>query len=232
MTKLVKCLQIFQSLFYEVSAVLLYSTVSCCLQIRALWHWKSLFPVCTKMQMGSFYNVCAVYTSMLRNSLRSRSWGGGSGCSYRVERCQIIKVSVRPLFCTCKLFNLAVRSWLQYVTWAWSSSVEVQLWFLWECYLPEARFWVVYIAVNIHTKVELKTVVIVHGNTLCFLCWYFDMSMNGCQEGGGSIELKPCLTHTPAVAATLGPAASEWTVGTRAGCSVSNPILCLSFSPL
>ncbi|CAK9193215.1 unnamed protein product [Sphagnum troendelagicum] len=70
-----------------------------------------------------------MYTSMLRNSLRSRSWGGGSGCSYRVERCQIIK------------------------------------------------------------------------------------------EGGGSIELKPCLTHTPAVAATLSPAASEWTVSTRAGCS-------------
>ncbi|CAK9256354.1 unnamed protein product [Sphagnum jensenii] len=70
-----------------------------------------------------------MYTSMPRNSLRSRSWGGGSGCSYRVERCQIIK------------------------------------------------------------------------------------------EGGGSIELKPCLTHTPAVAATLSPAASEWTVSTRAGCS-------------
>jgi hypothetical protein len=81
-----------------------------------------------------------MYTSMLRNSLRSRSWGGGSGCSYRVERCQIIK------------------------------------------------------------------------------------------EGGGSIELKPCLTHTPAVAATLSPAASEWTVSTRAGCSVSNPIPCLLFT--
>ncbi|CAK9189453.1 unnamed protein product [Sphagnum troendelagicum] len=34
------------------------------------------------------------YTSMLRNSLRSRAWGGGSGCSYRVELCQIIKACV------------------------------------------------------------------------------------------------------------------------------------------
>jgi hypothetical protein len=36
------------------------------------------------------------YTSMLRNSLRSRAWGGGSGCSYRVESCRIIKVGVEP----------------------------------------------------------------------------------------------------------------------------------------
>jgi hypothetical protein len=33
---------------------------------------------------------------MLRNSLRSRAWGGGSGCSYRVESCRIIKVGVEP----------------------------------------------------------------------------------------------------------------------------------------
>jgi len=57
------------------------------------------------------------------------------------------------------------------------------------------------------------------------------MSMNGCQAGGGSIELKPCLKNTPDVAATLGPAALEWTVSTRAACSVSNPILHLSCSP-
>jgi hypothetical protein len=78
-TKLVKCLHIFQSLFYEVWVILLRSTISYYLQITALWHQKSLFPNCIKMQMGLFYNVCAMYTSMLRNNLRSCSWGRGSG---------------------------------------------------------------------------------------------------------------------------------------------------------
>ncbi|XP_024382608.1 uncharacterized protein [Physcomitrium patens] len=32
-----------------------------------------------------------MYTSTLRNSIRSRAWGGGSGCSYNVERCRIVK---------------------------------------------------------------------------------------------------------------------------------------------
>jgi hypothetical protein len=50
--------------------------------------------------------VCAAYTSMLRNSLRSRAWGGGSGCSYRVERCQIIKACVLiPFFGIFKTRN-------------------------------------------------------------------------------------------------------------------------------
>eukprot|EP01018_Ginkgo_biloba_P023775 Gb_35031 [translate_table: standard] len=31
------------------------------------------------------------YTSTLRNSVRSRAWGAASGCSYRVERCRIMK---------------------------------------------------------------------------------------------------------------------------------------------
>ncbi|CAK7328566.1 unnamed protein product [Dovyalis caffra] len=31
------------------------------------------------------------YTSMLRNNVRSRAWGAGIGCSYRVERCCIMK---------------------------------------------------------------------------------------------------------------------------------------------
>ncbi|KAJ0266118.1 hypothetical protein HA466_0001680 [Hirschfeldia incana] len=31
------------------------------------------------------------YTSKLRNNVRSRSWGAGIGCSYRVERCYILK---------------------------------------------------------------------------------------------------------------------------------------------
>ncbi|CAF2355240.1 unnamed protein product [Brassica napus] len=31
------------------------------------------------------------YTSKLRNNVRSRSWGAGIGCSYKVERCYILK---------------------------------------------------------------------------------------------------------------------------------------------
>lgn len=31
------------------------------------------------------------YTSKLRNNVRSRAWGAGIGCSYRVERCYIVK---------------------------------------------------------------------------------------------------------------------------------------------
>ncbi|CAE6091563.1 unnamed protein product [Arabidopsis arenosa] len=31
------------------------------------------------------------YTSKLRNNVRSRAWGAGIGCSYRVERCYILK---------------------------------------------------------------------------------------------------------------------------------------------
>jgi len=73
----------------------------------------------------------------------------------------------------------------------------------------------VYIAINIHTKVELKTLVIVHGDTLCFFCWYFDMSMSGCHAEGGSIELKPCLTHIPIIIITLGPIALEWIVSIK-----------------
>lgn len=33
------------------------------------------------------------YTSEQRNNVRSRAWGAGSGCSYRVEKCCIVKVT-------------------------------------------------------------------------------------------------------------------------------------------
>lgn len=32
------------------------------------------------------------YISTLRNNVRSRAWGAAIGCSYRVERCCIVKV--------------------------------------------------------------------------------------------------------------------------------------------
>lgn len=38
------------------------------------------------------------YPSKLRNNVRSRAWGAGIGCSYRVERCCIVKVTL--LACT------------------------------------------------------------------------------------------------------------------------------------
>ena len=37
------------------------------------------------------------YISTLRNNVRSRAWGAAIGCSYRVERCCIVKVVSEPL---------------------------------------------------------------------------------------------------------------------------------------
>uniref|UniRef100_A0A6N2M3U4 Uncharacterized protein n=1 Tax=Salix viminalis TaxID=40686 RepID=A0A6N2M3U4_SALVM len=39
----------------------------------------------------SYMLLSECYTSMLRNNVRSRAWGAGIGCSYRVERCCIVK---------------------------------------------------------------------------------------------------------------------------------------------
>ncbi|XP_057491869.1 uncharacterized protein LOC130777489 [Actinidia eriantha] len=69
------------------------------------------------------------YTSTLRNNVRSRAWGAAIGCSYRVERCCIVK------------------------------------------------------------------------------------------EGGGTIDLEPCLTHTSTLEPTLAPVAVEHTMTTRAAAS-------------
>ncbi|CDP21106.1 unnamed protein product, partial [Coffea canephora] len=38
------------------------------------------------------------YLSMLRNNVRSRSWGAAIGCSYRVERCCVVKVRILTIF--------------------------------------------------------------------------------------------------------------------------------------
>lgn len=44
------------------------------------------------------------YNSTLRNNVRSRAWGAAIGCSYRVERCCIVKVvSVHFHVCLCAL---------------------------------------------------------------------------------------------------------------------------------
>ena len=41
--------------------------------------------------------VISGYISTLRNNIRSRAWGAAIGCSYRVERCCIVKVVSEPL---------------------------------------------------------------------------------------------------------------------------------------
>lgn len=43
------------------------------------------------------------YVSTLRNNVRSRAWGAAIGCSYRVERCCIVKVLITPF--TMELFK-------------------------------------------------------------------------------------------------------------------------------
>lgn len=41
--------------------------------------------------------VTSGYISTLRNNVRSRAWGAAIGCSYRVERCCIVKVVSKDL---------------------------------------------------------------------------------------------------------------------------------------
>lgn len=43
------------------------------------------------------------YVSTLRNNVRSRAWGAAIGCSYRVERCCIVKVLITSF--TMELFK-------------------------------------------------------------------------------------------------------------------------------
>ena len=55
----------------------------CVLTIHALLVWT----------FNTVTLICALgYISMLRNNVRSRAWGAGIGCSYRVEHCCIVKV--------------------------------------------------------------------------------------------------------------------------------------------
>jgi hypothetical protein len=49
--------------------------------------------------------------------------------------------------------------------------------------------------------------------------WLLDV-----QQGGGTVELEPCLNRTPQVSPTLAPAASERTVTTRAASSVNTSL--------
>jgi len=53
---------------------------------------------CLYQLVGSPFPFTADYTSTLRNNVRSRAWGAGIGCSFRVERCCIVKVEHFPVF--------------------------------------------------------------------------------------------------------------------------------------
>lgn len=52
--------------------------------------------------------VISGYISTLRNNVRSRAWGAAIGCSYRVERCCIVKVvseSLQSLLLSFAIFT-------------------------------------------------------------------------------------------------------------------------------
>ncbi|CAD6209070.1 unnamed protein product [Miscanthus lutarioriparius] len=58
------------------------------------------------------------YTSTLRNNVRSRAWGAGIGCSFRIERCCIVKkgggtIDLEQRLATHQLWSLLLlRLWL------------------------------------------------------------------------------------------------------------------------
>ncbi|XP_058110960.1 uncharacterized protein LOC131253823 isoform X2 [Magnolia sinica] len=57
------------------------------------------------------------YTSTLRNNVRSRAWGAAIGCSYRVERCCIVKNALRQQRFVREVtiqYNLCNEPWVKY----------------------------------------------------------------------------------------------------------------------
>lgn len=57
-----------------------------------LWIGFILFLDCTLVLIDSMSLNFSGYNSTLRNNVRSRAWGAAIVCSYRVERCCIVKV--------------------------------------------------------------------------------------------------------------------------------------------
>lgn len=61
--------------------------------ITIIFNTSFFFPLNLKLQSKFFNHVTSGYISTLRNNVRSRAWGGAAnGCSYRIERCCIVKV--------------------------------------------------------------------------------------------------------------------------------------------
>ncbi|XP_059656216.1 uncharacterized protein LOC132303126 isoform X3 [Cornus florida] len=57
------------------------------------------------------------YISTLRNNVRSRAWGAAIGCSYRVERCCIVKNALRQQRFVREVtiqYNLCNEPWIKY----------------------------------------------------------------------------------------------------------------------
>lgn len=52
--------------------------------------------------------IVQAYVSSLRNNVRSRAWGAAIGCSYRVERCCIVKVGNKISYICFILFLYAL----------------------------------------------------------------------------------------------------------------------------
>ncbi|EMS49258.1 hypothetical protein TRIUR3_13360 [Triticum urartu] len=62
-------------------------------------------------------DLVAGYTSTLRNNVRSRAWGAGIGCSFRIERCCIVKNALRQQRFVREVtiqYNLCNEPWLKY----------------------------------------------------------------------------------------------------------------------
>jgi len=105
---------------------ILYNCLSSCSlqfsQVSVLW-----FPFCfcgygqcfllnlylNNPMMIIMYTISG-YISTLRNNVRSRAWGAAIGCSYRVERCCIVKVVSEPL--QSLLLSFAIFSSCSYMS--------------------------------------------------------------------------------------------------------------------
>lgn len=129
---------------------------------------------------------------------------------------------------------VSLRYWLPelpkvvLLNWAWgvlSSSFELYS----IVYEVDAAIWLIWLFLHLDGLCLWCRAV---GRSFCFkfiFPWSFfmclgvpsDLYLGICiQQGGGSVELEPCLIRTPSVAPTLAPAASERTVTTRAASSV------------
>lgn len=95
--------------------------------------WNSILNVLLEITLG--------YISTLRNNVRSRAWGAAIGCSYRVERCSILKVKKN----TCNevlynlLFKIKILRWFSFFLFLYLSTPE-RRWNYWAWTLSNAYF--------------------------------------------------------------------------------------------
>lgn len=67
-------------------------------QLCSYWYNDIAFTIeaLFKYSKDIFCSTSA-YISTLRNNVRSRAWGAAIGCSYKVERCCIVKVVIKAV---------------------------------------------------------------------------------------------------------------------------------------